>query len=471
MKWITVICFLLACNAATAQKGIKAKQLIKNVAFFSSDVLEGRWPGSEGDLQTRSRIKSEFSKARIQPMYPGFEQSFTTIVTLGAPQKNNYLFSPADTQYKITRDFSILPFSGNGLVNAAVIYSNNNENTLQSLAASPGKWVVLWRKKAMAPATDSLSDYALVKKAITNGAAAVLLVSPDSVDKNDVLVRLRPRKDVAVTVPVIQLKRACWNRIKTALEKNNSGSVAGMSTTAFEASVQVQPEKVAVANLVGLIEGNDPILKNEYIVIGAHYDHLGHGGFGTGSLKPDTTAIHNGADDNASGTTALIAIARELSRTKHNLKRSVIVIAFTAEEEGLLGSQYFVDHMPVPDGTVKVMLNMDMVGRLNKEGNLYMGGAGTFNGGVELMKSLKENSGLDPAIHAGGVGGSDHVSFYRKKIAAIGFHTGGHPQYHTPEDDAAFINAAGMQKVARYIYRAMVAIANWPEPIRFVMQD
>src|SRR5690606_14702407 len=99
--------------------------------------------------------------------------------------------------------------------------------------------------------------------------------------------------------------------------------------------------------MVGLIEGADAVLKNEYIVIGAHYDHLGHGGFGTGSLKPDTVAIHNGADDNASGTSLLLGISRELSRNRKKLKRSVIVVAFAAEEEGLLGSDYFVHHPPV----------------------------------------------------------------------------------------------------------------------------
>ena len=207
-----------------------------------------------------------------------------------------------------------------------------------------------------------------------------------------------------------------------------------MAATAFfvsaqklTASVKVETIKIAAANIVGVIEGSDPELKKEYIVLGAHYDHLGHGGYGTGSLKPDTTAIHNGADDNASGTSALIEIAKAASRSRKKLKRSIIVVAFAAEEEGLLGSQYFAAHLPVPDSSVKVMLNMDMVGRLNAENQLYMGGAGTFPGGVDFMKSLKQGSGLKPVVHAGGVGGSDHVSFSRKGISCIGFHTGVHP--------------------------------------------
>jgi Zn-dependent M28 family amino/carboxypeptidase len=117
------------------------------------------------------------------------------------------------------------------------------------------------------------------------------------------------------------------------------------------------------------------------------------------------------------------------------------------------------------------MLNMDMVGRLNAEKQLYMGGAGTFPNGVELMKKLGENSGLNPVVFAGDVGGSDHVSFYKSSISAVGFHTGGHPQYHTPEDDIDLINSDGGALVAKYICNALVQIANYQEPLYFIKQD
>ncbi|HRN56745.1 MAG TPA: M20/M25/M40 family metallo-hydrolase, partial [Agriterribacter sp.] len=193
--------------------------------------------------------------------------------------------------------------------------------------------------------------------------------------------------------------------------------------------------------------------------------------FGTGSLQPDTVAVHNGADDNASGTAALLEIAKALARHRAQLKRSVIVVAFAAEEEGLLGSQYFTEHLPVPQSAVKVMLNMDMVGRLNAGNQLYMGGAGTFPGGVDFMKSLGEGSGLNLVVHAGGVGGADHVSFYRKGISCIGLHTGGHPQYHTPADDAQLINVAGIEKVARYIYNAVYGLSVREGEWGFIKQE
>ena len=212
---------------------------------------------------------------------------------------------------------------------------------------------------------------------------------------------------------------------------------------------KVQSDSVTTQNVVGYIEGSDPNLKNEFIVIGAHYDHWGWGGKGSSSKKKEVVAIHNGADDNASGVSALLCIAEEVSKLSVKPKRSIIFISFSGEEEGLLGSKYFVDHLPVKKEAVKVMLNMDMVGRLNPEKQIYMGGAGTFPDGVELMKKLGENSGLHPVIHAGDVGGSDHVSFYKASIAAIGFHTGGHPQYHTPEDDIDLINTEGGALVAK----------------------
>ncbi len=219
-------------------------------------------------------------------------------------------------------------------------------------------------------------------------------------------------------------------------------------------------------NVIGFIEGNDPVLKNEFIVLGAHYDHLGMGG--PSSKKQDTIGVHLGADDNASGTAALLEIGERLAANKNDLKRSVLLIAFGAEEQGLLGSKYFVEHPVIPLSSIKLMLNMDMVGRMNAEKQLYMGGAASFNGGMELMKGLGQGSGINPIVIGYDVGGSDHVSFYKKKISVLGFHTGGHPQYHTPEDSFALINIPGEKLVCDYIYRAIVSVASREGVISFV---
>lgn len=258
---------------------------------------------------------------------------------------------------------------------------------------------------------------------------------------------------------------------KYCLQQFNTGYYQSFKVFVKEGINKTKSDSVSTQNVLGYIEGSDEKLKNEFIVIGAHYDHWGWGGIGSGSKKKDTIAIHNGADDNASGVAALLCILQEVSQLKIKPKRSIIFISFSGEEEGLLGSKYFVNHLPIKKEAVKVMLNMDMVGRLNAEKQLYMGGAGTFSNGVELMNKLKENSGLNPVIHAGDVGGSDHVSFYKASILAIGFHTGGHPQYHTPEDDIDLINFEGGALVAKYIYNALVSIADYQEELIFVKQE
>ncbi|MFD1615775.1 M28 family metallopeptidase [Gelatiniphilus marinus] len=242
----------------------------------------------------------------------------------------------------------------------------------------------------------------------------------------------------------------------------------------FKAALRVEKgamEKpvVKTCNVVGFIEGSDAGLKNEYIVLGAHYDHLGLGG---PSSKSDTkNTIHYGADDNASGTSALLEIAEKIASQKHKLKRSIIFIAFGAEEQGLLGSQYFVDNPLVPLSQIKLMINMDMVGRMNKEKHVYMGGAGTFPNGVAFMQSLGESLNLTPIVHAGSVGGSDHVSFYKKGISVLGLHTGAHPQYHRPEDTVDLINFKGQKQVCDYIFKTIMELAATDYKMEFINQD
>lgn len=242
----------------------------------------------------------------------------------------------------------------------------------------------------------------------------------------------------------------------------------------FKAHLRVaqgEPEKplAKTCNVVAFLEGNDPILKHEYIILGAHYDHLGMGGPSSKSDKKNT--IHYGADDNASGIATLLEIAEKVAANKKRLKRSVIFIAFGAEEQGLLGSQYFVDNPLVPLSQIKLMINMDMIGRLNEANHVYMNGAGTFPGGVEFMQQLGDSLRLTPIVHAGSVGGSDHVSFFKKDISVLGIHTGAHPQYHRPEDTVDLINISGQKQVSDYIYKALMTFTATEYKMAFIPQE
>jgi type II secretory pathway component PulC len=239
------------------------------------------------------------------------------------------------------------------------------------------------------------------------------------------------------------------------LEKKAPVSVAADAKVA--AIVQVDLKEIATQNVGAMVPGNDAALKDEYIVVGAHYDHLGMGGPGSGSRAIDTIAIHNGADDNASGTASVIEMAEKMASEKSN-KRSVIFVAFGAEEMGLLGSKAFAANPPVAIDKIVTMFNLDMVGRLDSTSNaLSIGGTKTAKETEDILNKL--NPGFSLSFSGEGVGPSDHASFYLQDIPVIYLNTGAHADYHTPRDDAEFINFEGVKKVDDYCYALLSEIA------------
>ncbi len=222
----------------------------------------------------------------------------------------------------------------------------------------------------------------------------------------------------------------------------------------LEGQITVNRQVATVKNVVAALEGKGPRAE-ETIVIGAHYDHLGRGG--EGSLAPDSTEIHNGADDNASGAAALVEVARQLA-AHGPLARRIVFIAFTAEERGLLGSARYVRHPAVPLEQTVAMLNMDMVGRLEGD-NLIVHGTGTATEFDELLDRLNEPLGFKISRQPGGFGPSDHSSFYAKDIPVLHFFTGTHGDYHRPSDDFEKINLPGMRRVAELVTQTALALA------------
>ncbi|HET9984578.1 MAG TPA: M28 family peptidase [Longimicrobiales bacterium] len=208
-------------------------------------------------------------------------------------------------------------------------------------------------------------------------------------------------------------------------------------------------------NVVARLRGADPTLAAEAVVIGAHYDHLGHGGFG--SLEPNSTDIHNGADDNASGVGALLAVAERLAKGVRPA-RSVVFVAFTGEEEGLLGSEFYASHPAVPLEKTRAMLNMDMVGRLGTQ-PLLVYGTGTATEWSGVVKEAAAREGLPIAEKADGYGPSDQTSFYAKDVPVLHFFTNVHGDYHKPSDDWEKIDFAGVERVARLVARVAVEAA------------
>src|SRR5881396_3342495 len=223
----------------------------------------------------------------------------------------------------------------------------------------------------------------------------------------------------------------------------------------------------ATRNVVAVIPGGSPRWRGEFIVVGAHYDHLGMGGFG--ALDPDSTGrVHNGADDNASGTAALLEIGRILGARKPAPARTIVLVAFTGEELGTLGSSYFVQHaVPQPIDSLYAMLNLDMVGRL-RNARLMSLGAGTAREFPTLLDSLNTPPRFDLQASGDGWGPSDHAVFFATRHPVLHFFTDLHGDYHRSTDDWDKLNVAGIAQVAEFVADLAWSLANRPGALTFV---
>ncbi len=225
----------------------------------------------------------------------------------------------------------------------------------------------------------------------------------------------------------------------------------------------IERRKVKAKNVVGKLPGSGP----EAVVMGAHYDHLGRGGHG--SLRPDSNDVHNGADDNASGVSVLLESARTAARTKDRA-RTTYFVAFAAEELGLHGSQYFVDHPPVPLKTIRAMINFDMVGRMAND-TLHVSGLGSAKDLPAIAHQATRGLGLKLKPGLEGVGPSDHAVFYAKNIPVFFLFTGVHTQYHTPDDDAELIEFDTLPKITAYAARLHHYLSSAPALSAFQRLD
>jgi len=220
---------------------------------------------------------------------------------------------------------------------------------------------------------------------------------------------------------------------------------------------------VATQNVFALIPGRDDALRGEYVVIGAHFDHLGAST--DGALDPEARGVRRGADDNASGTAAVLALAARFARQP--ARRSIIVANFSGEEQGLLGSSYFVDHTPVPVDSIDAMLNFDMVGRLRND-KLLVFGVATANEWPSIVEAANTQPRLAIAAQGDGFGPSDHSSFYAKNVPVLHFFTDQHEDYHKVTDVPEHINAGGEARIVALAERIARDVADRPVRLTFV---
>jgi len=255
--------------------------------------------------------------------------------------------------------------------------------------------------------------------------------------------------------------------LETAIDKDLKPRSAAIPGWNVRGTLSMEKVRSDVFNVIGVIPGEGP-LADETVVIGAHYDHVGRGG--ANSLAPGSTEIHNGADDNASGTVALLELARRFGKAAQTKKpaRRIVFIAFTGEELGLLGSARYCREPVFPLEKTIAMLNMDMVGRLKNDGKLIVYGTKTSPRWEPELKQFNGEDGFKLAFEPQGFGPSDHSSFYAKKIPVLHFFTDVHSDYHRPSDDWDKLNIDGLARVVDFVERMAVATVQNPERPQYV---
>ena len=461
----------------------------KSVAFLASDELEGRMIGTPGIEQAADYIAGTFSKLGLQPLptFEGYFQPFK-MITRVEPDPGRTSLALGERSLVMGQEFEPLRMSSEGQAHGPVVFAgygiSDNDRHYNDYAALDvkGRIVLMMRyephdssgKSRFGDKDDEWSQDATIPQKIrtasSRGAVAVILVNPAMYHADEGLIAFSRRYPFGADVPVVQVSieeadrmlklsgapdlKTLQSRIDQSL-KPQSMPLKGMTA---RISVGMRRIEKRVENVAAVIPGAGPHA-DEYVVVGAHYDHLGHGG--PGSLAPWSNGIHHGADDNASGTTVMMELADRFAHSGPQ-ERSIIFIAFTAEEEGLIGSEYFVNHCPVPLNKIVAMLNLDMVGRVSNE-KLLIGGEGT----AENFKGLvdKADEGLPLKLGQfgqGGIGPSDHTSFALKKIPVLFFFSGMHLDYHRPTDTAGKINYHGMDEVAELGERLVKALCAMP---------
>jgi hypothetical protein len=466
---------------------VTVQELQQHIKYLSSDALLGRLTGSPGDSLAAEYIRSKLLSYGLIPLSGDGLQRYKVTKRVLAGKSNS--LSVNNVNYTIDKDFMPLAFSSNTGIVSDVVFAgygfNINTDSLKwddyNGIDAKGKWVMIFRgdpepdnNKSPYITFSADRDKALLAKDM--GAAGVLMVSGPVFDPRDTFEALN-LEGYSVDIPVLRIKKEVADIILSksknsiaSLEKklNDSKKPFSFSTkVTVNGKAEIVRELANTRNVVMLLPGEDSKLKDEYIILGAHFDHLGMGGPGSGSRALDTIGIHHGADDNASGVAMMLELAEKFAKTKGSHKRSIICLSFSGEEEGLLGSKHFVDDPGINISKVNAMINMDMVGRLNETNNLQIGGVGTAAGLKELVYANSDTSVIKLSLSEEGYGPSDHSSFYGKNIPVLFYFTGAHMDYHTPTDTWEKINFKGMVEISGLIFNVARELASENSRLQF----
>ena len=483
---LVVALALLTTLGSAATPAIPASAVLEHIKVLSSDEMKGRSNGNPELERAADYIAQQFKAAGLHPGVKERDwfQPFELVAGLSVGPGNALIVQPRGTSpvrlvlgssyYPISAtpndspsvpsmalDDMPLVFAGYGIAAPALNYDD-----YAGLDVS-GKAVLIFSHEPQETRRDSRLNgaqpirettlYAKAAAARARGAKALLVVSDpahqsDSVNYGLFNVDADPEDHA---IPVLRIRRAemepllkAWglDRVAAEIDRDLRPRSRALNGATIDYTEHFTRNRRPVRNVVGFLPGSDPSMAKQAIVIGAHYDHVGLGG--RFAADPEHTGeIHNGADDNASGTASIIEIARAAAADRSRFPRSLVFVAFAGEERGLLGSAHYASEPTIPMTDTVVMLNLDMVGRSN--GRVDVSG---LDGSAILLNAIQEAAlaagGIEIRREGPGAGRSDDSSFLDRRVPALNFFTGFHPDYHRPTDDWNRIDASGTARVA-----------------------
>lgn len=505
---LTALGLLLAATiaAADSRTAIDPSALLAHVKFLSSDELQGRGNGTDGLERAAEYIARQFEAAGLRPggANDSWFQPFQLVTGLTVGEGNRLVVEASgrsialalgDTYYPLSvtagdstggpsaeaRDVPLV-FAGYGISAPALNYDDYAGVDVD------GKAILIFthepeeHEESSRFGGRSFTTHAtLLNKAMTarnRGARLVLVVSDPTHERDEAPFEGFARDPQAEDygIPVLRVRRdriapllEAWSLDALAREIDAAGAPRSRPIEGRVEYVEhLARTRRTVRNVVGVLPGSDRARKDQAVVVGAHYDHLGLGG--RHSMNPNLAGeVHNGADDNASGTAAIIELARTASRARARFPRTIVFVAFAGEELGLVGSAHYVSHPAVPLDRTVAMLNLDMVGR--PRGRIMISGLETAPAiGEDVDAAAAAVPGLDIRRfqEGAGVGSSDDTSFLLKKIPAVGFFSGFHGDYHRPTDDWPQIDGDGAARVASLAFELASRLASRAERPEYV---
>jgi Peptidase family M28/PDZ domain/PA domain len=498
LKWLAagLMAAVVVGPLGAADQGVETR-MRRDITFLASDECEGRGVDTKGIDKAAAYIVVAFKEAGLKPGGPdgSYFQPFTIrgrALLQGSPTVRLRGPLGQEIELKAGDDFNVLGLSGSGKLTAPLVFAGfgatvpeEKYDDYQGIDVG-GKVVLLIRKLPRYTSTavpfgkDRKDDYASFLSKVANAeqhkAAAVLIVNDngDSASGDALLKFADLTQGVSsARVPVFHVRRslaesilrsslgASLAEVQRDIEHDLKPRSAALPGWTASVEAHVGRQNIQARNIIGVLEGVGP-LAEETVVVGAHYDHLGYGGNGSGSRNPKLKAIHHGADDNGSGTTTVMELARHFGKLAKETgvgpfataRRRLVFMAFSGEERGLLGSAYYCNENPLfPLDQTVAMVNLDMVGRMatddeTHKGKLLVEAVGTAKEFEPLIDEINKNYDFSLKKSKSFIPNSDHASFYRKKVPAVFLWTGMHKDYHLPSDTADKINVIGMAKVA-----------------------